>query len=245
LSQCPTCGRELPEGALYCPDCGAGPIDYSIAQSDVSPSHFNSGMTATSQPQTTIPTDDAEFAVPPPPFPEEKNQSSSSSSSFFRRRGLALTIIIALVILLVGVAFEAGLLGMQAGTGHAINSASTPFTGQQLYAAYSANQSQADASYNNKTVYIQDSLDFGVGIDSGGNYFSTVNSGSVILIWSDLAQVGQLSQGEMVLAKCSVVGLQSSPLGGGLSLYLQNCDLISVQSQTATINTQSISVANL
>jgi hypothetical protein len=57
--------------------------------------------------------------------------------------------------------------------------------------------------------------------------------------------VGQLYQGEMVLAKCSVVGLQSSPVGGELLLYLQNCDLVNVQSQTATINTQSISVANL
>jgi hypothetical protein len=195
-------------------------------------------MTATSQPQTTIAADDAGFALPPSPSPEEKKRSS-----FAGRRGLVLAIIVALAVLLVGATFEAGMLGSGAANSPAVNSASTPLTGQQLYAAYASNQSQADASYTNKTIYIQDSLDFGVRMDSAGHYFSSVNSESVILIWSDQAQVGHLSQGDLVLAKCSVAGTQ--PSRGGGYLLLQNCDLISVQSQRATTSVQSVSVANL
>jgi hypothetical protein len=136
---------------------------------------------------------------------------------------------------------EAGMLG-SGGGGPPVNSASTPLTGQQLYAAYGANRTQADASYTNKTIFIRDSLDFGVGVDRAGQYFSSVNSGSVVLIWSGQAQLGQLGAGETVLAKCSVQGTQPA-LGGGYVLYLQNCDLISVQAQTTS--SPSVSVANL
>jgi hypothetical protein len=236
LSPCPNCGRELPQGALFCPDCGAKAADYSVSQYDVSPSHFNSGMTATSQPQTTVAGDDSGPAFPPPLSPEEKRRPP-----FAGRRGVALAVIVALAVLLVGVTFEAGVLGP--GASPAVNSASTPLTGQQLYAAYAANQTQADASYSNKTIYIHDSLDFGVGMDSAGHYFSSINYGSVILVWSDQARVGQLSQGDVVLAKCSVAGTQPFPGGGGYALYLQNCDLISVQSPTTS--SVSVSVANL
>ncbi len=236
MSSCPNCGRELPQGALFCPDCGARAADYSVSQYDVSPSHFNSGVTATSQPQTTVAADDSGFALPPPPPSEEKRRSS-----FAGRRGLALAVIVALAVLLVGVTLEAGVLG--SGASPAVNSASTPLTGQELYAAYAANQTQADASYANKTIYIQDSLDFGVGMDPAGHHFSSINSGSGILVWSDQARVGQLSQGDVVLAKCSVAGTQPSPGGSGYVLYLQNCDLISVQSQATS--SVSVSVANL
>jgi zinc-ribbon domain len=234
LSPCPKCGQELPQGALFCPECGARAADYSVPRYDVSPSHFNSGMTATSRPQTTVSADDSGFAPPPPPPPEENRRSS-----FAGRRGLALAVIVALAVLLVGVTLEGGVLG--SGAGPAVNSAGTPFTGQELYAAYAANQTRADSSYANKTVYIQDSLDFGVGIDSAGHYFSSINSGSVVLIWSGQAQVGQLAQGDVVLARCSVAGAQPS-LRGGYVLYLQDCELIKVQSTTISI---SLSEANL
>jgi tRNA_anti-like len=194
-------------------------------------------MTATSQPQTTVAADDSGFALPPPPSPDHKKRSS-----FVGRRGLALTIIVTLAVLLLGVAFEAGMLG--SGGSPAVNSASTPLTGQELYAAYADNQTKADASYTNKTIYVQGSLDFGVGMDSAGHYFSSISSGTVILIWSDQASAGQLSRGETVLAKCSVEGTRPSQ-GDGYLLYLQNCDLISAQSQVTTTSTASVSVANL
>jgi len=142
-----------------------------------------------------------------------------------------LAVIAILAVLLVGTTFEAGMLG--SGAGPAVNSASTPLTGGQLYAAYAANQSQATASYTNKTVYIQDSLDFGVGLDQNtGQYFSSVDSGNVILFWSSQSQLGRLSAGSMVLAKCSVVGEQPSP-GAGYVLVLKDCAFFCVQPQAA------------
>jgi hypothetical protein len=196
-------------------------------------------MTATSQPQTTVASEDAGFGLPPSPLPEEKKRSILSGKG-----RLMIAIIAVLVVLLAGATFEAGILGAGAGGGPAINSPSTPLTGQQLYAAYSANQSSAAASYTNKTLYIRDSLDFGVNQDFTGQYFSAINSGTVILIWNTQAQVGQLSPGSVVLAKCSVEGLQASQ-GVGYLLYLQGCVLVSVQTQTATTSSFSVSAANV
>lgn len=126
------------------------------------------------------------------------------------------------------------------GAAPAVNSASTPLTGGELYAAYAANESQATASYTNKTVYIQDSLDFGVGLDQNtGQYFSSVDSGNVILFWSSPSQVVQLSAGSMVLARCSVGGEQQSP-GAAYVLVLNDCSLVSAQSQAAASATVSM-----
>ena len=120
-------------------------------------------------------------------------------------------------------------------------------TGQELYSAYATNQSQAMASYTNKTIYIQDSLDFGVIHDFGSDqYYSSVDSGAVVLIWSDPTQVGQLFAGDVVLARCSVEGLQTTQnFGTGIALYLQGCDLVSVQSTTAASSAPSAPVSNL
>ena len=179
----------MPEGALFCPGCGASAVAFSVAQTDISPSHFNSGMTATSPPLTAepaAPPGDSGFVPPSSPLPEEKK------SFLAGRRGLVLAVIAVLAVLLVGTTFEAGMLG--SGAGPAVNSASTPLTGGQLYAAYAANQSQATASYTNKTVYIQDSLDFGVGLDQNtGQYFSSVDSGNVLVL-KDCALVSVRSQ---------------------------------------------------
>ncbi len=236
MTACSNCGRDLPEGALFCPGCGASAVDFSVAQSSISPSHFNSGMTATSQPQITEPTASAQeagFALPPSPSPEEKRRSSFSG-----RRGLVLAIIAILAVLLVGTTFESGMLG--SGAAPAVNSASNPFTGGQLYAAYAADQ----GSYANKTVYIQDSLDFGVSMDfSTGQFYSSVDSGNVILFWSSQSQLNQLSAGSTVLAKCSVDGEQFSP-GAGNLLILQNCALVNAQSQTSTTASVSVPVSN-
>jgi hypothetical protein len=207
-------------------------VDFSAAQSEISPSHFNTGMTVTSPPQTTnpvAPPEDAGFALPPSPapspspYPEEKKRSSLTG-----RRGFVLAIIAILAVLLVGTTFESGMLGSVGAP--AVNSANNPFTGGQLYTAYAANQ----ASYANKTVYIKDSLDFGVSRDfSNGLYYSSVDSGNVILFWSGEPQLGQLNAGTTVLAKCSVDGEEFSP-GAGNLLILENCGVVSVQSQSQT-----------
>jgi hypothetical protein len=237
LTVCSNCGRELPEGALFCPGCGASAVAFSAARTEISPSHFNSGMTATSPPLTAqppAPPGDPGFVPPSQPLPEERK------SFVARRRGVLLAVIAILAVLLVGTTFEAGMFG--SGAAPAVNSASTPLTGGELYAAYAANESQATASYTNKTVYIQDSLDFGVGLDQNtGQYFSSVDSGNVILFWSNPSQVGQLSAGSMVLARCSVGGEQQSP-GAANILVLNDCSLVSVQSQAAT--TASVSMDN-
>ena len=193
-------------------------------------------MTATSPPLTAepaAPPGDSGFVPPSSPLLEEKK------SFFAGRRGLIFAVIAILAVLLVGTAFETGMLGQ--GAEPAVNSASTPLTGGQLYAAYAANQSQATASYTNKTVYIQDSLDFGVGLDQNtGQYFSSVDSGNVILFWSSQPQQGQLSAGSMVLAKCSVGGEQPSQ-GSSYVVVLNDCALVGVHSQVVT--SASVSVA--
>jgi hypothetical protein len=231
LSVCSNCARELPEGALFCPSCGASAVAFSAAQTDVSPSHFNSRMTATSPPlvaEPGAPAGESGFLPPWSPLPEERR-------SFFarRRRGVLLAIIAVLAVLLIGTTLETGAM-FGSGAGPAVNSASDPLTGGQLFAAYAANESQATASYTNKTVYIQDSLDFGVGLDQNtGQLFSTVDSGNVVLYWNSPSQLGQLTAGSMVLARCSVSGEQPTP-GSGYLLVLTHCALVSVHSQVAT-----------
>jgi hypothetical protein len=229
LTFCSTCGGELPEGALFCPSCGASAVDFSAAHTDISPSHFNSGMTATSPPLTAepaAPAGDSGFTPPPP----EKSWLSG-------RRGLVLAVIAVLAVLLVGTTLETGVLGP--GSAPSVNSPSNPLSGGQLYAAYAADPSQASASYTNKTVYIEDSLDSGISQDTSGQYYSYVDSGNVILFWSSQSQLGQLSAGSMVLAKCSVNGQQFPPGAEYLSsaalgpvVVLDDCALVSVQSQT-------------
>jgi hypothetical protein len=228
LTTCSSCGGEVPQGALFCPGCGAAAATSSVAQQGMSPSYFNSGVTM------TAPQPAAEPAAPPP-YPEEKKQSFLSG-----KRGTMLVLIAVLAALLVLSTFETGMLGSPATP--AVNSASDPLTGGQLYAAYADNQSRATASYTNKTVYIKDSLDFGVGRDlNTGQYYSSVDSGNVILFWSTPSQLGQLAAGSDVLAKCSVDGVEFSP-GVGNVVVLVGCALVSVQSSSRT--TSSISVAN-
>ena len=240
MTACSTCGRELPEGALFCPSCGASAVDYSAAHTDVSPSHFNSGITATSPLLTTEPASparDSGFA-PPPRAPKEKKSWHSG------RRGIALAVIAILAVLLVSITFETGMLGP--GSAPAVNSPSNPLTGGQLYAAYAADPSQASASYTNKTVYIQDSLN-STSVDNGGQYYSYVDSGNVILFWSSQSHVNGLSAGSIVLAKCSVNGRQF-PAGAeylssaalGPVVVLDDCALVSSQTQITASATVSM-----
>jgi hypothetical protein len=236
LPFCSNCGREMPQDALYCSECGARAADFTVAQSDLSPSHFNSGMTSTSQPLETVSVDEA-GPVLPSPSPDGGKRKGG-------KRGVVLVVIIALAVLLVGVTLETVFLGSGAGTS-AVNSPSNPMSGKQLYSDYATNQTKAVAAYTNRTLYIQDTLDNGVGhdFDTGQNY-SSVDSGTVVLIWSVTAPLDQLYAGAVVLARCSVEGLQVSN-GAGTALYLQGCDLISVQAQTTTSSAQSVSTANL
>ena len=121
MSTCSNCGRELFTGALYCPSCGARAVDFSIPQTDVSPSHFNAGMTATALPQTTVAPEDTGFALPPSPLP-----GGEEALNHVRKGKAMVAIIGVLVLLLVGATFEAGILGVSAGGVPAINSPSTP-----------------------------------------------------------------------------------------------------------------------
>lgn len=234
MTACANCGQELPEGAVFCPDCGARALDYSLAPDSLSPSHFNTGMTATASPSPA----DEGMGGPPPMTPPLEDRKKSSSG----RTGLLLVAIGVLIVILFGATLQTGIFTSGSGTSSlAVNSPSDPFTGQQLYAAYASNQTKADASYTNKTVYIQDSLDFGAVMDlRTGQYYSYVDSGAVLLFWSNQSQVSQLYPGAMVLAECSVGGVQAS-VASSYVLSLQNCDLISVQSGASSV---SISVAN-
>lgn len=230
MAYCGSCGRELPEGALYCPVCGAKAADFTVAASGFSPSHFNSGITSTEGP------------VAPPGFAEQPYERKPATG----RRRFVLFIVVMLAILLAGVAFEAGTLTLPSSPSGSssppgswvLNSPSTPFTGQQLYSAFLSNQTSFDATYLNKTVYVQDTLDRDVAQLSGtGQYYSSINSGTVLLVWNNSSQVAQLPAGVLVMAECSVQGVpnQQSPAGQTQAkLFLQPCDLISVQSQTTT-----------
>lgn len=207
----------------------------TLTQADFSASHLNAGMTATAPPQETPPQDSGWPSSPP--------AQEAKRPGLLARRGVVLAVIAILAILLVGTTFETGVIGSVTGA-TAINSPSSPFTGQQLYTAYLDNQAQATTQYTNKTVYIQDTLDFGVSVDlRSGEYYSTVDSGAVVLIWSNPSQVGQLSAGNTVLAKCSVAGAVGGPGGRTyMEVYLENCDLIKVQSQTGTQASSSFNV---
>lgn len=238
MTACSSCGRDLPEDAPFCPACGAPAGAFTFAQATVSPSHFNTGVTATAPPaQPAEPAAPAAYSELPSAFPEERKKP------FFARRGVMLAIIGLLAIFLLGTAFETGMLGSPGGpSGPLANSASDPLTAEQLYNAYASNPTQAGASYTNKTVYIKDvagSLERDLGT---GQYFSYLDSGEVVLFWGGQAQVGQLYPGATFVAKCSVTGVESSPVAGE-QLYLQDCDLVSVQSQSTTSTTSSISVS--
>jgi hypothetical protein len=238
LPFCSNCGRDLPPGAEYCPDCGVA-LDSGNAQPT---GPFQSSYTIEGSPPPRHPiaaTEENEFGYLPP-YPEQKKRYLTG------RKLLAVVVIFALVIFLVGAALNNFTSPTQApGNGPPVNSPGDPLSGAQLYDAYEANQSQADSSYTNRTIYIQDSLDFGVVQDSGtGQFYSSVHSGDVVLIWSSQSQTGKLSQGALVLAKCLVDGLQLSQ-GAGYLVYLEDCNVVSVQAPTTTTTTASVSVANL
>jgi hypothetical protein len=208
-------------------------VDFSAASTNVSPSHFNSGTTSTAQPpppEPSTPGGEPCFAISPSSTPQDKSSSA--------RRKVVLAVIAVLIVLLIGTTFESGLLGPVGGGAPAVNSPSSAVSGQQLYAAYAANDASASAAYTNKTVYIHDTLDFGVALDfRTGDWYSSVDSGAVILIWNDPSQLGQLSAGVTILAKCSVAGAAVSPGTQAMFLYLQDCDLLNTQSQSASTTT--------
>lgn len=220
MSYCPNCGQELPDGALFCSSCGSKVVGVGPPAEEPGPEPAPDAATT------------GGFAAPPIPQHEAKR-------SFTSRRGFVLALIAILVVLLLGTTFETGMIGSYTGA-PAMNSPRSPLTGQQLYAAYTSNASQATTSYTNKTVYIQDTLDTGVSIDlRTGAFYSTVDSGSVVLIWnSPYSQVERLTGGETVLAKCSVLGPVTFRGGFALYVYLQNCDLISARSQSSSTTTQ-------
>jgi hypothetical protein len=233
---CSNCGRDLPAGAVFCPDCGVS-VDSRQAQS-TEPSSYASSSSPTQQP--TAASGDDGFGYFPPSYPEQKKRYLAG------KKLLALVVIFALIIFLVGASLN-NVAGPNkvAGNGTPVNSASTPVNGAELYGAYMANQSKANSAYTNKAIYIQDALDFGVAQDSGsGEYFSSVSSGNVVLIWSSQSQTHQLSQGARVLAECLVDGLQQSQ-GAGYLLYLANCNVVSVQAPTTTSTTTSVPLDNL
>jgi hypothetical protein len=226
LSACPNCGHQLPLDALFCPECGT-----SVAQPGAQLQQATAQAPQTPSPEPT-------YEVPPASPPEKP--------SFMARRSVVVVVILVLVVLLIGTTFESGLIST-GNSSTAINSASKPFTGEQLYSAYSENRAMAASQYTNKTVYIQDTLDFGVSVDlRSGEYFSTVNQGTVVLIWNSPSQVQTLVAGNTVLAKCSVAGAVNSPGVGTIFVYLQDCSLVSVQSpSTSTANAAGVPASNV
>ena len=229
MPSCPQCGRDLPPASAYCPDCGAKVIDLAVPLTGMTPSNFNTTMTTSVQPQSAPPGADYGREMLPLPLDEQRDSAR-------RRKRLMLAGIAVLAVLLVGATIEAGYFSpASTGVGPAINSPSSPLTGAQLYSAYASNQTQAAASYTNKTIYVRDSLDFGVSRDFTGQYFSSINSGTVILFWDSQANVNQLGPGAVILAECSVQGL--TPQGGVLLLYLQDCALVKIQSEGASTTT--------
>ena len=211
---------------MFCPECGA-----RVAQPAAA-----SPQPVMGTPMPPVP--DSSYQSPPAAAPQEK-------PSLMGRRGVVVAVIVVLVVLLIGTTFESGLIGPVNGSA-AINSANDPLTGQQLYSAYATDQSSATTSYTNKTVYIQDTLDFGVSVDlRSGQYYSTVDQGLVILIWNNPSQVGQLVAGNTILAKCSVVGPVSLRGALGVFVYLQDCDLVKVQSASATTLAPGVPAANV
>jgi len=226
----------MPDGALYCPTCGARASDYTIARSEFSPSHFNSGITATYQPSAAPSEEAPEFRFP---APGQRKRSPG-------RKGFVLLAIAVLGVFLVGVTVETGTLNSSP-SASAVNSPDTPLTGQELYSAFTTNQTQFVSTYLNRTIYIQDTLDNGVShLFSTGQFYSSVNSGTVVLVWSDPSQVDQLYAGALVLAKCNVGGAHDYGISGPdkPALGLQRCDLISMQSHT-TSSAPNAPVANL
>jgi hypothetical protein len=107
-----------------------------------------------------------------------------------------------------------------------INSPSTPVTGDQLFSAYIANKTLADAAYTQKDVYIQDVIDPGdegvVNDPNIGQYYSTVDFGAVVMYWSHQSQALQISPLEKILAQCRVNGMGIS-VSGDYLLYLMDC----------------------
>jgi hypothetical protein len=215
-------------------------VDSRQAQSTEPSSSHASSSSPTQQQPTAASGDDGFGYFPPSSYPEQKKRYLTG------KKLLALVVIFALIVFLVGASLN-NMAGPNqvAGNGTPVNSASTPVNGAELYGAYMANQSKANSAYTNKAIYIQDALDFGVAQDSGsGQYFSSVSSGNVILIWNSQSQTHQLSQGALVLAECLVDGLQRSQ-GAGYLLYLANCNVVSVQAPTTTSTTTSVPLDNL
>jgi hypothetical protein len=143
---CQGCGRVMPEGAQFCPHCGA------------------SAPAVLTQPQVAVSEETTGFMAPPP---ERKR-------SLFSGRNFLVVVIGVLIVLLVGATLETGALTGTSG-GNAINTPLTPFSGSQLYRAYAFNSTQAATDYNNRTLYVKDSIDTGVNQDFDGRYYSTMN----------------------------------------------------------------------
>lgn len=163
-----------------------------------------------------------------------------------------MVVVIVLLMLVAGAAFifldrgggpsgETMVVMTSSGQGP-INSPTTPLTGQQLLSAYMANQTQADSTYANKSVYIQDTVDQ-IGVDPNtGEFISSVNLGTVVLFWSDQSQAVQVFHGDQILAECSIQGITDQSESGNTLLYLDDCTLISSSAAASTTTTSSFSV---
>lgn len=145
-------------------------------------------------------------------------------------RTITIAIAIVAVLVLVVVASSSGHLANRTSSSVAVvNSPGTPFSGEQLFAAYTSNESLADATYTQKLVYIQDVIDPGqpasVNDPETGEYYSTVNFGTVVLYWSQQSQALQISPLQKILAQCNVEGMKMS-VSGFYLLYLTGCQLV-------------------
>jgi hypothetical protein len=140
------------------------------------------------------------------------------------RNAIVGAVLVLLVLVVVGA--SVGNLAGKSSSSSAVNSPSTPLSGEQLFAAFSSNETLADATYATKNVYVQDVIDPGevgsMNDPNMGQYFSTIDFGTVVLYWSHQSQALQVLPGEKVLAQCNVKGMEMS-MSGDYLLYLMNC----------------------
>lgn len=156
----------------------------------------------------------------PQGFPHPRKRHAKRNAAI-----VAAVVVIVLAVASLTLGYFASTTSSSATT---VNSPGVPLSGAQLFAAYTSNQTLADATYTQKVVYIQDVIDpgdVGAVIDTNlGHYFSTVDFGTVVLYWSHDSQALTLAPGQKILAQCEVNGMAIS-MSGIYLLYLMDCQL--------------------
>ena len=153
-------------------------------------------------------------------------QSNPSRRKAHEKRNLLVASVLIVLLLVIAIASLGNPGNKSSSSATTINSPAKPVSGEELFNAYALNQTQADATYTQKVVYIQDTIDPGepavVSDPNAGQYYSTIYLGRIVMYWSDQSQALQITPGQEFLARCTVGGMELSQEGFDL-LYLINC----------------------